>query len=46
MKIKCPNCKNSNLLKQGFRINENGKKQKYQCIDCKNGLLKMMDSKE
>ena len=35
MKIKCPNCKSSNLLKQGFRINYHGKKQKYQCIDCK-----------
>ena len=35
MKIKCPNCKSPNFLKQGFRINENGKKQKYQCIDCK-----------
>ncbi|MEK6848313.1 MAG: hypothetical protein AABX65_01640 [Nanoarchaeota archaeon] len=35
MKIKCFNCKSSNLLKQGFRINNNGKKQKYQCIDCK-----------
>ena len=35
MKIKCSNCKSSNLLKQGFRINHNGKKQKYQCIDCK-----------
>jgi len=35
MKIKCPNCKKSNILKQGFRINEGGKKQKYQCLDCK-----------
>ena len=35
MKIKCPDCKSSNLLKQGFRINGNGKKQKYQCLDCK-----------
>lgn len=35
MKIKCPNCKNSNLLKQGFRITDLGKKQKYQCRDCK-----------
>ena len=35
MKIKCPNCKSFNLLKQGFRINNYEKKQKYQCLDCK-----------
>ena len=35
MKIKCPHCRSSNLLKQGFRINDNGKKQKYQCLNCK-----------
>ena len=35
MKIKCPYCKRSNLLKQGFRINDKGKKQKYQCLNCK-----------
>jgi len=39
MKIKCPNCKSSNLLKQGFRINKNGKKQKYQCIACKKWFI-------
>ena len=39
MKIKCPNCKSPNFLKQGFRINENGKKQKYQCIEFKKEII-------
>ncbi len=40
MKIKCPICKKSNLLKQGFRINKIGKKQKHQCRDCKKWFVK------
>ena len=35
MKIKFPYCKSFNLLKQGFRINNHNKKQKFQCVECK-----------
>ena len=35
MSIKCPFCKTKKLLKQGFRKNHTGKKQKYQCKKCK-----------
>lgn len=34
--MKCIHCKSSQVQKQGYRKNKNGKKQKYQCIDCKN----------
>lgn len=31
----CPSCQSSTIVKQGFRYNKIGKKQKYQCRDCK-----------
>lgn len=40
MKISCPKCKKQNIFKQGFRYNEFGKKQKYQCKDCKKWFVK------
>ena len=33
--MKCIHCKSSRIQKQGYRKNENGKKQKYQCINCR-----------
>jgi transposase-like protein len=35
MIFKCPNCKSKDVRKRGFRFNKVGKKQKYQCFDCK-----------
>lgn len=35
MPINCPFCKNESILKQGLRKNKVGKKQKYQCKNCK-----------
>ena len=35
MIFKCPSCKSKDVRKRGFRYNEAGKKQKYQCFDCK-----------
>ena len=35
MSMKCVECQSSDVVKQGFRINKLGKKQKYQCCDCK-----------
>lgn len=35
MRIVCSSCKSSKILKQGYRKNKVGKKQKYQCIECK-----------
>ena len=34
MVLRCPECDSSELRKQGFRKNESGTKQKYQCTDC------------
>ena len=34
MEMKCPFCKKENIVKQGWRKNKVGKKQKYQCLDC------------
>ena len=47
MSKNCPKCHSKHLLKKGFRKNLSGKKQKYQCFDCKawfiddNGFSKM-----
>lgn len=38
--MKCPFCKNSKVLKQGFRKNENAKKQKFQCVKCEKWFVK------
>ena len=35
MKIKCQFCKKLSAVKQGYRKNKSGKKQKYQCLSCK-----------
>ena len=35
MRTKCPFCKKLSAVKQGFRKNMHGKKQKYQCAKCK-----------
>ena len=35
MSKNCPKCHSKHLLKKGFRKNLSGKKQKYQCFDCK-----------
>ena len=43
----CPKCDSKHILKKGFRRNQSGKKQKFQCFDCKawfiddNGFSKM-----
>lgn len=29
--IRCPKCKSTSISRKGFRYNESGKKQKYQC---------------
>ena len=34
IKSECPNCRNSDVVKVGFRKNKSGKKQKYRCNDC------------
>ena len=35
MKRKCQFCKKLSAVKQGYRKNKSGKKQKYQCLSCK-----------
>jgi len=35
MTITCPSCQGSRIVKQGIRDNKTGKKQKYQCKECK-----------
>jgi len=40
MAHKCPECNSKNLSKKGFRYNKIGKKQKYQCFDCKKWFVK------
>ena len=34
MKTKCPFCKKLSAVRQGYRKNKVGKKQKYQCLEC------------
>ena len=52
MKTKCPFCKKLSVVKQGYRKNKNGKKQKYQCLECENwfveddGFKRMRHKKE
>jgi len=38
--MKCPFCKDSRILKQGYRYNSTGKKQKFQCIKCERWFVK------
>jgi len=35
MPKRCPKCDSKHILKKGFRKNQSGKKQKFQCFDCK-----------
>ena len=35
MEIKCFKCKSKDIMKQGFRNNNLGKKQKYLCNNCR-----------
>lgn len=35
MKTKCQFCQKLSVVKQGYRKNKVGKKQKYQCLNCK-----------
>ena len=50
--ILCPKCRNSDIAKKGFRYNQSGKKQKYQCAKCKawfvydDGFKRMRKPKE
>lgn len=52
MQQSCPKCKSNDIRKKGFRYNESGKKQKYQCCFCKyffiqdDGFKKMRHRKE
>lgn len=52
MKTKCQFCKNFSAVKQGCRKNKTGKKQKYQCLECKkwfvedDGFKRMRHKKE
>ena len=52
MSLRCPNCKSKDIRKRGFRINKIGKKQKYQCYECKkwfvedDGFKRMRNKKE
>ena len=47
MDIICQKCKSNDIRKKGFRYNQSGKKQKYQCCTCNhffiedNGFKKM-----
>ena len=50
--LKCSNCKSKDVRKRGFRFNDSGKKQKYQCFSCKkwfvedDGFKRMRHKKE
>lgn len=52
MVLICPHCKSDNVRKRGFRKNQSGKKQKYQCFQCKDwfveddGFKRMRNKKE
>lgn len=39
--IRCPKCKSDTVVRKGFRHNQSGKKQKYQCTqkNCKNWFV-------
>jgi transposase-like protein len=39
MEIICGKCGSYDVLKQGFRDNKSGRKQKYQCYDCKSWFV-------
>ena len=35
MKTKCPFCRKLSVVKQSYRKNKYGKKQKSQCLECR-----------
>src|SRR3989344_322323 len=37
--FKCPVCKSKDVRKRGFRFTSVGKKQKYQCFNCKKWFI-------
>lgn len=37
--MECPKCKSIDISKKGFRKNKSGKKQKFQCYDCKSWFI-------
>lgn len=39
MALKCVDCQSKKIVKRGFRYNQVGKKQKYQCIDCEHWFV-------
>ncbi len=39
MNMICPFCKKSKIVKQGYRKNKSGKKQKYQCLNCEKWFI-------
>ena len=52
VKIMCSKCHSNDIAKKGFRYNQSGKKQKYQCTECKawfvydDGFKRMRKPKE
>ena len=38
--MKCPKCKNNNIIKRGKRHNKSGSKQLYQCKKCNLTFMK------
>jgi putative transposase len=38
--MKCLFCKSSKILKQGYRNNSTGRKQKFQCTECERWFVK------
>lgn len=38
--MECSVCKTVDVVRQGFRKNVSGKKQKYQCLNCKKYFIK------
>jgi transposase-like protein len=44
--MKCPFCKSSKILKQGYRFNSTGRKQKFQCAKCERCFERMRHSKK
>jgi transposase-like protein len=38
--MKCPNCKNTDISKRGFRYDKIGKKQRFLCNKCNQTFIK------
>lgn len=39
MDIQCEKCKSKDIAKKGYRVNNSGRKQKYQCCVCKHWFV-------